>query len=140
MRLATKKPLLRSNPELKAKQEQLAALTIKYTPNHPDVIQLSREVEDLKRQAALESSMTGDGQELTPLGKSEKDPPSEPAGSKASAADAMWEVESAQLKMEAETIKNQISKREKERDGILTQIKTLPEPAESCAGPRAGIH
>lgn len=120
---AAKKPASEVNPALKAKLEKLAAMASKYTPNHPDVIQLSREVEELKRQAALENSKAAESQELTALGKPEKNPSLETVGGNASAADAMWEVESAQLKMEAETIKNQISKREKERDAILDKIK-----------------
>jgi polysaccharide biosynthesis transport protein len=117
------KPSSEINPALKAKEEKLAALTLKYTSKHPDVILLAREVEDLKRQDALKNEFNGDGQEMTALGNSEKDPRSGSLGNEASAAGAMWESESMQLKMEAETIKNQISKREKERDSILHEIK-----------------
>ena len=96
----------KTNSLLKEREATLAALILRYTPSHPDVIRLSREVEELKRQAASANSATGKSPGPTPL-ESKENPASGTIGSGAAAADAMWEVQSGQLKMEVQTIENQ---------------------------------
>jgi polysaccharide chain length determinant protein (PEP-CTERM system associated) len=111
-----------SNPLLNAKRAELAATLIKYTKNHPDVIRLQREVEELKRQEALLLS-NNEASGLTALGETEKRNNASP-GSSQPTANALLESTSAQAEMDLEANKNLIQKREKERDAILAQIKT----------------
>jgi polysaccharide biosynthesis transport protein len=109
------------DPKLEAKQAELAALIARYTPNHPDVIRLSREVEELKKQHAAAVA------EMTELGA-----PAE-AGKKAGAAQAEIPVpdtagapdlEDMTTKFEEDSIKSEIANKEKEKHRILDQIKT----------------
>jgi polysaccharide biosynthesis transport protein len=112
---ATKSPVA-TNPLLEAKQAELKALSLKYTPNYPDVVRVTREVEELKRQAeasmSQESATSAGGQE-TAAALEEKSV----AGS-----DAIPDIEAAEIGMQAETYKSEIAKREKERDTLLSQI------------------
>jgi len=109
------------DPKLEAKQAELAALIARYTPNHPDVIRLSREVEELKKQHAAAVA------EMTELGA-----PAE-AGKQAGAAQAEIPVpdtagapdlEDMTTKFEEDSIKSEIANKEKEKNRILDQIKT----------------
>jgi succinoglycan biosynthesis transport protein ExoP len=107
------------NPLLTAKLEELRTLTSKYTPNHPDVIRVSREVEELKRRLETNSAPS---QSVTAedTSNSNADQPSEAL----TETDTMLKIEAAQLRVQAETINNEISKREKEKDEILRRMKT----------------
>jgi polysaccharide chain length determinant protein (PEP-CTERM system associated) len=104
---------------LAAKQMELAALKTKYMPAHPDVERLSREVEELKNQIAATTSKTPD---LTLLGEGKKEQPAW-IDAQGSQVDTMLDVEAAELRLEAESLNNEVSKREKEREAILGQIK-----------------
>jgi succinoglycan biosynthesis transport protein ExoP len=112
-----------ANPLLKAKQEELNALRLKYTPNHPDVIRLSREVEQLKRQEA-EMAAASESSEATPLGATQEKPASTEPEKSELMTGAIMEAESAQIKMETDAIKSEIANRQKEREAILSQIRT----------------
>ena len=109
--------VVKSNPtvnrKLEAKEAELAALRSKYTSSHPDVVRLSREVEDLKRQLAAEMSALPE----TVAGAGDQQ-----AESPANEADAMAAIEDSAIKLEADSIKNEIAKREKEKDAILARI------------------
>jgi succinoglycan biosynthesis transport protein ExoP len=112
----------KNNPaidRLAAKQAELAALTTRYTSGHPDVVRLAREVEELKKQ--IDASMS-ENATPTPMLPDEiktdnaiSAPPSE--------TDPMLEIEAAEVRIEAESIKAEIANREKERNAILDQIR-----------------
>ncbi len=118
-------------PLLATKQAELAALSAKYMPAHPDVIRLTKEVEDLKAriaQAAAEATKSAPAEELTPLSEGGKK--AEAAQSKSSqsiGADTMLAVEDAEIKLQQESIKSEIAKREKERQEILANIRNIQE-------------
>jgi polysaccharide chain length determinant protein (PEP-CTERM system associated) len=106
--------------KLEAKQAELAALSARYTPNHPDVVRLNREIEDLKRQsAAAGSEMTQLSPAVEPAtGAAESQ--TEPA---TSGIEEILDFEDSTMKFEADSIKSEIAKREKEKENILAQIK-----------------
>jgi polysaccharide chain length determinant protein (PEP-CTERM system associated) len=108
-----------SNPLLAAKQAELKELSLKYTANHPDVVRLARQVEELKRQAEASSSP-----ELTPLGKEDEKPAAALSDDSILGSDSMADIEAAENKAQAEALKTQLAKREKEREALLAQIKT----------------
>jgi polysaccharide chain length determinant protein (PEP-CTERM system associated) len=108
------------DPKLQAKEAELAALAARYTPNHPDVVRLSREVEDLKKQAAAAAA---EKPELTPLGEEDVSPANGQPDTLASGNDALSSFEESALRFEADSIRSDIAKREKERSAILGQIR-----------------
>jgi succinoglycan biosynthesis transport protein ExoP len=108
-----------ANPLLAAKLEELRNLTSKYTPNHPDVIRVSREVEELKRRSEPSSSPS-----QSVRAEDKKDSNTTQPGEALTETDTMLKIEAAQLRVEAESIKNEIANREKEKDEILKQMKT----------------
>jgi polysaccharide chain length determinant protein (PEP-CTERM system associated) len=110
------------NKQLSAKQAELAALTSRYTPAHPEVVRLSKEVEELKAQLAASTSENESPEPPATGEKSVGGVVSESPGT-ATGVDTMQEVEAAEFQVEADTIKSEIAKREKERDSILGQIK-----------------
>ncbi|MBN1567586.1 MAG: hypothetical protein JXA73_07045 [Acidobacteria bacterium] len=109
------------DPLLKKKQAELAALSLKYTPRHPEVVRLAREVEELKRQSLAESSSAGGTPDFTSL---EAESNEGQAGSSGMVTDALLDMESAEIKIEAQAIQSEIAKREKERDSYLKQIRS----------------
>jgi polysaccharide biosynthesis transport protein len=113
------------NPQLSAKQAELAALSAKYTPNHPDVARVAREIEEIKRQIAqrMDQAEGAGRKELTPLSEGEKK--ASAGETEISSADVAQEIQSAELKMEAESLKNEIAKREREKESILAQVKLI---------------
>jgi polysaccharide biosynthesis transport protein len=106
-----------ANPQLAAKMSELRTLTSKYTANHPDVVRVSREVEELKRQSEALSSPDPNS-----LAQNDNNSGAAQPGAPAFGADMELDVEAAQLKLETESIKNEIAKREKEKESILGQI------------------
>jgi succinoglycan biosynthesis transport protein ExoP len=104
------------DPLLEAKEAELAQLTLRYTPNHPDVVRLTREVEELRRKAQAKHSP----EPTTALGETKS---VEEHEEDSSASDITLDVADAEIKLEAEAVKSEIAKREKERDAILAQIK-----------------
>ena len=106
---------------LAAKQAELSALLTKYTPQYPDVVRLSREIEQLKRQMAQEngSAQSGDPSNLTPL---ETRTPEQQTDSNALVRSAP-DTEVAEMKIEAEAIKNEIARREKEKEAVQSQMR-----------------
>jgi uncharacterized protein involved in exopolysaccharide biosynthesis len=107
-----------SNPLLEAKQAELKALMLKYTPNHPDVVRATREVDALKRQAEANVSPA-----VSATSGSEEKTDSASMNDVALGSSAMLDIEAAEIKVQAETYQSEIAKREKERDSILGQIK-----------------
>jgi polysaccharide chain length determinant protein (PEP-CTERM system associated) len=108
-----------SNSRLVAKETELKELSLKYTANHPDVIRLARQVEELKHQAEAGSSP-----ELTPLGKEDAKSAVSLNEDSILGSASLPDIEAAQNNLEAEALRTQLAKREKERDVLLTQIKT----------------
>jgi polysaccharide chain length determinant protein (PEP-CTERM system associated) len=113
------------NSLLSEKQAELAALRAKYTPQYPDVVQLSKEVERLERQLALNAEKGGyveSAAEFTPLGEDleEADIAQQPEPQDLG-GDGLTEI----VNYELESIKMDIQQREKERDSIRSQIKQL---------------
>jgi polysaccharide chain length determinant protein (PEP-CTERM system associated) len=107
-----------TNPLLEAKQKELKALSLKYTPLHPDVVRLTREVEELKRQAEASSSP-----ELNSIEKVGEPPASAFNEDPTFGLGSIGSLVEAENKIRAETIKNSLAKREKERNDLLAQIK-----------------
>jgi uncharacterized protein involved in exopolysaccharide biosynthesis len=102
-----------SNPLLEAKQAERKALLLKYTRNHPDVVRIEKEIDALRRQT--ESNAT---QEPIPAAKNSTEKPSAIHESSILGMDSLKDLEEAELKLQAETYKSEIAKREKERDTI----------------------
>ncbi len=111
-----------ANPQLAAKRAELAQLIAKYTPKHPDVVRAAKEVEELERQQKAASAMNPGPEGVTPLGQ---DTPSGQADAnpKSGEGDAFTvDAGDAELRLEAEALNEEISKRQKERGEILRQI------------------
>jgi polysaccharide chain length determinant protein (PEP-CTERM system associated) len=105
------------NPALAAKQAELAALTAKYTPQYPDVIRLTREVELLKQKLAKENEASAKAAELASVEAPKSQMPIAPK-------DAVSQVGMEDTgNIELETINNDIKRKERERDSILAQQK-----------------
>jgi succinoglycan biosynthesis transport protein ExoP len=101
--------------ELAAKKELLAQYLAKYTPNHPDMATLRRDIDRLEQQAAIQKP-TG-ATDLTPIGAT-----TNAAGQKDKEDEQRDPMEAA-FKFEADSIKAEIAKREKEKTEILQSIK-----------------
>ena len=104
----------RTDPVLEAKERELEALLLKYTPQYPDVVRLGREIEYLKQKAAREaesaSAAEGGGDEaILPSGID--DFAGLPPG--------------AGPDPEIESIENDIRRQEKEKAAILRQIQSV---------------
>ncbi len=104
----------RTDPVLEAKERELEALLLKYTPQYPDVVRLTREIEYLKQKAAREaesaSAAEGGGDEaILPSGID--DFAGLPPG--------------AGPDPEIESIENDIRRQEKEKAAILRQIQSV---------------
>jgi polysaccharide chain length determinant protein (PEP-CTERM system associated) len=102
--------------ELAAKKSQKAQLLTTYTPGHPDVIALQQYINRLEQQ--LQDQKSASGNDLTPIG----DRPAEDLR-KGKTADQGDPMEAA-FQLEADSIKSEIARREKEKQEILKQIKT----------------
>jgi uncharacterized protein involved in exopolysaccharide biosynthesis len=97
--------------ELKAKKELLAQYLAKYTPSHPDVVTLNKDISRLEQQIK-------DGKATEEAGSTAV------AGTEQNAkpADQDDPLENS-YKFQTEAIKNEIAKREKERQQLTLQIK-----------------
>jgi polysaccharide chain length determinant protein (PEP-CTERM system associated) len=100
--------------ELAAKKADLAAMLMRYTPKHPDVAILSRQIEDLERKISEQKTS------MSAVVSSDPESSSSKSHEGASAT-----LESATIRFESESIKNQIDKREKEKADIQRQIKVF---------------
>jgi polysaccharide biosynthesis transport protein len=105
--------------QLTAKRSQLAEALSKYTPKHPDVIRLAKEVEDMERQlktnAVEQTKSDGTATQSsagTDKGKSRESTQME--------ITAEAEIESA--KYELDVLNKTISRKEKEREDLLRNI------------------
>lgn len=104
------------DPILQAREAELAALLAKYTPNHPDVLRLSREVEERKKKAA--ASMAS----MSPLAETQKDANDRQAEVSPPGAGGIADIELSAAKVEEDSIKEEIAKREKEKKSVQNQI------------------
>lgn len=110
---------------LATKRAQLSEAASRFTPKHPDVIRLAKEVEDLERKLK-ESDASANA--TTPEGTV----PQNAAGTKAnggteksratSRVEFSAEAEIAQAKYELEVLGKTIARKEKEREDILNKI------------------
>jgi len=120
-----------TDPVLRQKRAQLAELTARYTPRHPDVMRLAREVEDLERLQTLRAPRPADQasatQSLTPLGQENK--PAEQKGAQAAqdASSTFYDFQAAEISLEEESIKNDIAKQQRQRAAAAAQIKTMED-------------
>jgi succinoglycan biosynthesis transport protein ExoP len=102
---------------LATKRAQLTEALSRFTPKHPDVIRLTKEVKELEDQVAKTSSA---GNDNTPLGSGVTRETN--SDSEISQLALSTESDIAQAKYELETIGKTIARREKEREGILKSI------------------
>jgi polysaccharide biosynthesis transport protein len=112
--------------QVAAKRAQLAEMTARYTARHPDVIRLSKEVQDLeKRLAAQTTEQAKASAGLTPLDSAGNSQAAEAtSGLTPSQAELSGEADIAQIRYELATLKGTIARREKERETILSNIST----------------
>jgi DNA repair exonuclease SbcCD ATPase subunit len=100
------------SPELTSKTIQLRDLKTRYTDKHPDVIRLTREVAELElRDAAAAAARAR-------MAKA-----SQPADPGKSGGPSALQLEGAEIQREMESNRNEIARREKEKQDLLTQIK-----------------
>lgn len=112
--------------QLTNKRAQLAEFTARYTPKHPDVIRLAKEVEDLERQLGLKNDSEAGppaSSEFTPLSPADTNLPAQPGGGRAiDRAEITAEAEIAQARYELDLLNKTIERREKEREDVLKNI------------------
>jgi polysaccharide chain length determinant protein (PEP-CTERM system associated) len=110
--------------QLAERKARLAEALARYTPQHPDVLKLSREVEQIERQIAERQAAASQvAEELTPLGETKKEPAAAAAGEPAAAQGLPFiEIADAELKLEEANLRNQIANLEKERKEVQRQI------------------
>ena len=104
------------DPALAAKERELEALLLKYTPQYPDVVRLRREIDYLKQKAAREAEAASalaaesSGDEALPI-----------SGGDDLAALALPEAANPEI----EALENDIRRREKEKASIQRQIQVV---------------
>ena len=114
---------LNRSPQLEAKRALLAEANARYQPTHPDVVRLTREVQELEKQlsvAAVENR-PDDRAKVNSPGQGDRAP-----DTKAPLPDAkppLFNISEAESKIEMEAADNEIVKQEAEKDRILQQIK-----------------
>jgi succinoglycan biosynthesis transport protein ExoP len=115
---AEKKPTPPSPAELElaAKKELLAQYMTKYTPRHPDVVNLTREVDRLEQQIRQSKAAAA---EIKPSEEASGDARKAAQPNNADTGDPM----ETSFQFEADGIKAELAKREKEKSEILRQIK-----------------
>jgi polysaccharide chain length determinant protein (PEP-CTERM system associated) len=101
--------------ELEAKKALLAQYMAKYTSHHPDVLTLTRDINRLEQQ--IQQQKAARGEEYTPATELTAE-----AGNKDKQTDQRDPME-ASFQFEADGIKAEIARREKEKQDILKQIK-----------------
>jgi polysaccharide chain length determinant protein (PEP-CTERM system associated) len=104
------KPVSPAEAELAAQKAVLIAMQRKYTPNHPDIRILARQIADLEKK--VEEIKSNSAEDSPSTNSSETKVTSNKGPS-----------ESESLEFEMTGIENQIEKREKDRQQILQQIK-----------------
>jgi polysaccharide chain length determinant protein (PEP-CTERM system associated) len=100
-----------------AKESELAALAAKYTPQHPDIVRLTGEIEFLKKKMTKEKESAAKSSELNSHGDNGV---SQPRGSDP-AMDAMLNAANPEI----ESLKNDIKRQERERESIQSKIRTI---------------
>jgi polysaccharide chain length determinant protein (PEP-CTERM system associated) len=110
----TKEPVSATEAELAAQKAALASMQRKYTENHPDVRNLTRQIQDLEHKLKENRSIPSADSQLPPLS------PNDAKVNKTAS-------ESESLEFDMASIKNQLEKREKDRSQILQQIKSYQD-------------
>jgi polysaccharide biosynthesis transport protein len=105
--------------QLALKRSQLSEMAAKYTPKHPDVVRLAREVEDLELQVRARAAQKSGPSEMTPLSPPVAPKPEPARPEMASNPGEMTDVE---LRVETEAANVEITKRQREREEIQKQI------------------
>jgi succinoglycan biosynthesis transport protein ExoP len=103
--------------ELAAKKDLLAQYLAKYTPNHPDVVTLKKDIDRLEQVVAAQK--TSGASALTPLG------PTTAAADQRGKTDGQNDPMEASFKFEGDSIKAEIAKREKEKQDLIQQINAI---------------
>ncbi|MBN2062861.1 MAG: hypothetical protein JW882_20835 [Deltaproteobacteria bacterium] len=115
-----------TDPDLAEKEAQLDELSSRYTPNHPDVIQIAKEVGDIKKRLAKKSigdAMPDDTQFLGMDGTSVEAENENPVPE----MDGTANIESAGINFEQELIQNTIAGIEKKKEAIQSEIRLYEE-------------
>lgn len=123
-----------SDPRLQAKEAELETLLSKYTPSHPDVIRVSREVEEMKRQLSQDSSeefAASGSEDSTMDAVTARDPVTGPNGDGGSEEDWMLDMIAAEMNLQAEILNNDIEKKKKDRASILNRIRVYENQVRS---------
>ncbi len=104
------------DPVLAAKEAELAALAARYTPKHPDVVRATNELETLKQKLAKEREEEAKKIELASTENQNAQPAALQSAPDEGILPSMGNVE-------LESVNNEISRKEKERDAIQSQIR-----------------
>jgi uncharacterized protein involved in exopolysaccharide biosynthesis len=105
--------------QLTAKRSQLSEALSKYTPRHPDVIRLAKEVEDMEQQ--LKNRATD---QATPNGTVAQSAPGADKGKgrESTQMELTAEAEIESAKYELDVLNKTISRKEKEREDLIRNI------------------
>jgi uncharacterized protein involved in exopolysaccharide biosynthesis len=115
--------------QLAVRRAQLAQMGLRLRPGHPDYDNLAREVKDLEQKAAelaaaRKPAVDSGATALTPLGSQANAGATGAATKTVTDASALpIDLASAEIRIEMESIKDEVTKRERERGEILKQIK-----------------
>jgi polysaccharide chain length determinant protein (PEP-CTERM system associated) len=106
--------------QLSAKRAELAAMTARYTPRHPDLLRVAKEVEDLEERVAAAARQSA-GTQLTPLSPSVTETAADSSDA-VRGLEASAESEIAQNQYEMDILKKGIARREKDREALVKDI------------------
>jgi polysaccharide chain length determinant protein (PEP-CTERM system associated) len=112
--------------QLAAKKIQLSEYSAKYTPRHPDVVRLAREISDMEQQLARGARGPEATNSQQPLGAAQPSRPERTGGGQSvqqERSDLAFNMSIAQIQAEMENLDNEVGRRLKERDDISRQIK-----------------
>jgi len=114
--------------QLANRRAQLAEFKSKYLPNHPDVVRIAKEVEDLEKQLGLKDApqgATGAATGAVATGQAYVKPGAQLAGGSGSAQlQLAAEADIAQAEFELSSLKDTLARREKERTELLRNMDT----------------
>ena len=116
-------PVSARNTQLEAKRAQLAEMNARYYPTHPDVVRLTREIQELEKQQPAAAAERKPDERATAGGAGQSDKPAESKGAPADANLPLFGVSEAEYKIEMQAADNEIVKQQAERDRIREQIK-----------------
>jgi polysaccharide biosynthesis transport protein len=109
---------------LTTRQAQLAQLGMRLRPGHPDYDALAREIRALEQKIADQSAARKPASAVTPLGPQANAGASEAVTKTVTEASALpMDIASADIRIEMDSIKDEIARHERNRGEILKQIK-----------------